>query len=208
MNRKSVLFIVLCLLLLARLEAQEFRLNNDPKPSYIKGQMTVTTSYSKSILDPFKIMEDNFVASTMTMRGGNVQVLYGINDWLECGLDLDVCYKSIFREKMCPDIDFHHPTFQCYLGETAKVHILSAFWPKFSVIDPYISGLVGALTTFSPKKWPEPQFSLYAQIGAGIRVNPFRHLGLFFEYGFTTKKTPYSLLGINVRFGGPKKWQY
>ena len=63
--------------------AQE-NLPRDPKPSYIKGQMTVTASYSKSILDPFKIMEDNFVASTMTMRGGNVQVLYGINDWLEC----------------------------------------------------------------------------------------------------------------------------
>ncbi|MBQ7551139.1 MAG: hypothetical protein IJT04_06400 [Bacteroidales bacterium] len=169
--------------------------------------MTVTASYSKSILDPFEIMKDNIIISTRAMKGGNIQVLYGVNNWLECGLDLDVCYKSIFREKMNPNVDFHHPTFQCYLGETAKIHLLSAFWPQFSFVDPYISGLIGVLTTFSPKGWPAAQYSFYGQLGAGLRVNPTRHLGLFAEYGITTKKTPYTLFGLNIRFGGPKKWQ-
>lgn len=206
MKRIFTILNVISLLCLANAKAQESRPVIE-KPPYIKGQMTVTASYSKNILDPFKIMEENLVSSTMTMRGCNVQVLYGVNNWLEYGVDLDVCYRSHFREKMYPDVEFYHPTFQCYLGETAKAHLLSAFWPNFSVIDPYISGLVGALTTFSPKKWPEPQFSLYAQIGAGVRVNPLRHFGLFCEYGISTKKTPYTLFGLNIRFSGPKKWQ-
>lgn len=177
------------------------------KSPYIKGQMTVTAAYSKSILDPFEIMKDNIIISTRAMKGGNIQVLYGVNNWLECGLDLDVCYKSIFREKMYPDVDFYHPTFQCYLGETAKIHLLKVFWPQLSFVDPYVSGLVGVLTTFSQKGWPAAQFSFYGQLGAGIRLNPTRHIGLFAEYGITTKKTPYTLFGINVRFSGLKKWQ-
>ena len=203
--KKTFLFLnVISLLFLTNANAQE----SQPicnMAFYIKGQMTVSVSYSKNILDPFKVMEENLIIPSI--RGGNVQVLYGVNNWLECGLDLDVCYKSIFREKMWPDVDFYHPTFQCYFGETVKAHLLAAFLPKFSVIDPYVSGLVGALTTFTSKVWPDPQFSIYAQIGAGIRVNPLRHFGLFYEYGITTKKTPYSLLGFNIRFRGPKKWQ-
>lgn len=204
MNKKALCFMAFCLLFMAKAGAQEsqpvYRI-----PFYIKGQMTVSTSYSKNILDPFKIMEENLLVSTM--KGGNVQVLYGVNNWLECGVDLDVCYKAYFREKTNPNVNFHHPTFQCYLGETAKAHLLAALWPKFSVIDTYVSGLVGALTTFSPQRWPTTQYSFYGQIGAGVRVNPFRHFGLFYEYGITTKKTPYSLFGFNIRFGGPKKWQ-
>ncbi len=206
MNEKKLLFFALFLFSLVRMEAQESRLT-DTQPTYIKGHMTVTAAYSKSILDPFEIMKDNIIISTRAMKGGNIQVLYGVNNWLECGLDLDVCYKSIFREKMNPNVDFHHPTFQCYLGETAKIHLLSAFWPQFSFVDPYISGLIGVLTTFSPKGWPAAQYSFYGQLGAGLRVNPTRHLGLFAEYGITTKKTPYTLFGLNIRFGGPKKWQ-
>ncbi len=204
MNREVFCYMAFCLLFLAKAGAQETH-PDDGKMPYIKGQMTVSASYSKNILDPFKIMEENLFTSSI--RGGNVQVLYGVSNWLECGLDLDVCYESHFREKMWPDVDFYHPTFQCYLGETAKAHLLPAFWPKFSVIDPYVSGLVGALTTFSSKEWPEPQFSLYAQIGVGIRVNPFRHMGLFYEHGVSTKKTPYTLFGIDIRFSGPKKWR-
>lgn len=206
MNEKKLLFFALFLFSLVRMEAQESRLT-DTQPTYIKGHMTVTAAYSKSILDPFEIMKDNIIISTRAMKGGNIQVLYGVNNWLECGLDLDVCYKSIFREKMNPNVDFHHPTFQCYLGETAKIHLLSAFWPQFSFVDPYISGLIGVLSTFSPKGWPAAQYSFYGQLGAGLRVNPTRHLGLFAEYGITTKKTPYTLFGLNIRFGGPKKWQ-
>ena len=206
MNEKKLLFFALFLFSLVRMEAQESRLT-DTQPTYIKGHMTVTAAYSKSILDPFEIMKDNIIISTRAMNGGNIQVLYGVNNWLECGLDLDVCYKSIFREKMNPNVDFHHPTFQCYLGETAKIHLLSAFWPQFSFVDPYISGLIGVLSTFSPKGWPAAQYSFYGQLGAGLRVNPTRHLGLFAEYGITTKKTPYTLFGLNIRFGGPKKWQ-
>ena len=206
MNEEKLLFFALFLFSLVRMEAQESRLT-DTQPTYIKGHMTVTAAYSKSILDPFEIMKDNIIISTRAMKGGNIQVLYGVNNWLECGLDLDVCYKSIFREKMNPNVDFHHPTFQCYLGETAKIHLLSAFWPQFSFVDPYISGLIGVLSTFSPKGWPAAQYSFYGQLGAGLRVNPTRHLGLFAEYGITTKKTPYTLFGLNIRFGGPKKWQ-
>ena len=203
--RKNI--FILAFMLMSSCAFAQDSLSRDTQPTYIKGHMTVTAAYSKSILDPFEIMKDNIIISTRAMKGGNVQVLYGINNWLECGLDLDVCYKSIFREKMNPNVDFHHPTFQCYLGETAKIHLLSAFWPQFSFVDPYISGLIGVLSTFSPKGWPAAQYSFYGQLGAGLRVNPTRHLGLFAEYGITTKKTPYTLFGLNIRFGGPKKWQ-
>ncbi|MBQ8957208.1 MAG: hypothetical protein IJ057_01680 [Bacteroidales bacterium] len=206
MKKIFIILSVISLLFLTNAKAQE----SNPvvgKSPYIKGQMTVTAAYSKSILDPFEIMKDNIIISTRAMKGGNIQVLYGVNNWLECGLDLDVCYKSIFREKMYPDVDFYHPTFQCYLGETAKIHLLKVFWPQLSFVDPYVSGLVGVLTTFSQKGWPAAQFSFYGQLGAGIRLNPTRHIGLFAEYGITTKKTPYTLFGINVRFSGLKKWQ-
>lgn len=205
MKKTFIILNAIGLLFLANAKAQE-SLPVYNLSFYIKGQMIVSASYSKSILDPFEIMKDNIIISTRAMKGGNIQVIYGVNNWLECGLDLDVCYKSIFREKIYPDVDFYHPTFQCYLGETAKIHLLSVFWPQFSFVDPYVSGLAGVLTTFSPRGWPSAQYSIYGQIGIGVRVNPVRHFGLFYEYGITTKETPYSLLGFSIRFGGPKKW--
>ena len=57
MNKTRRLLFALFLFIFVKMEAQESRLT-DTQPTYIKGHMTVTAAYSKSILDPFEIMDD------------------------------------------------------------------------------------------------------------------------------------------------------
>ena len=77
---------ILAFMLMSSCAFAQDSLSRDTQPTYIKGHMTVTAAYSKSILDPFEIMKDNIIISTRAMKGGNIQVLYGVNNWLECGL--------------------------------------------------------------------------------------------------------------------------
>lgn len=175
------------------------------KPAYINSQMSIAVSYSKNILIPYQRLEDRLAVNQI--RGVNAQVLYGINDWLELGIALDVCYKKKLLMKGWTYPNYILPTFQCRLGETAKAHLLSIFWPKFSLIDFYVSEFVGISSTFSTDGWPDTRYSFYAQVGIGSQINFSRHFGLFYEFGINHNRNHYSLFGLNIRFNGPKKWQ-
>ena len=173
---------------------------------YIKNQMAVSFSYSRNGFIPYKIMENDGL--TAVLRGANMEVLYGLNNWFELGVVVDVSYVKEFKKESglnCPT--FLLPTIQCYCGEISRVHLLTMFWPEFSFMDVYFSGMLGACGTFSTKKWPQPRHVFIAQGGAGVGINPSRHFGFFFEYGLNNRRNKYTLLGLNIRFGGPKKWR-
>ena len=172
---------------------------------YIHGQMSVSVSYNKNSFIPYKLLEH--IGMTGIMRGGNVQVMYGCNNWLELGVAMDACYANrLWRPSEAGGYYVTLPTMQCYVGQEAKAHLFSVFWPEFSLLDLYAVGMLGVTATISTQNLPT-RFCPLFQIGAGAELNPSRHFGLFCEYGINTKKNPYTLFGLNIRFGGPKKWQ-
>jgi hypothetical protein len=112
-------------------------------------------------------------------------------------------------------------------GLQAEVHPLSVFWPSFYFVDLYLRGELG-MRTISEKYIPEngkPYVDraknnfLYGG-SVGLAINPSRYFGLFYEmaYDNLNKKTNDPTIGsqkpkriqrfgLNVRFGGPKKWR-
>lgn len=177
----------------------------DNQLPYIRNQMSLSMSYSKVAFIPYRRMER--LGMTGQLKGGNIQVMYGYSDWLELGVALDACYASHFwRPAEEGGYDVQLPTIQCYVGQEAKAHLFSAFWPEFSLIDLYAAGLIGVSATISTQSWPT-RISPLVQIGAGAELNLSRHFGFYLEYGINHKADTYLLGGFNIRFGGPKKWQ-
>lgn len=200
---RETLYLLAVLLLPSMAFAQDSITLQNVRSCYIKNQMSVSVAYSRNTLIPYKIMEDRLAVNHI--KGVNVQVLYGINNWFECGVALDIGYIKKLQEQNWPYPNFVLPSLQGHLGGTAKAHLLSAIWPEFYFLDLYAAGMIGASATVSTGGWPDARLCFLAQVGAGAGVNFSRHFGVFAEYGINTKKNPYTLFGLNVRFGGPKK---
>ena len=175
---------------------------------YIRNQMSVSVSYSDMTMELF---HPNIVKGNL-IKGCDIRVLYGVNLWLEVGMMVDISFSN--RNMMRfpdPDLPIFHEMFayisvcQGYLGNAAKIHLLPLFWPSFSVLDIYVSSMVGGYCGYIPM-WSYAHVGFKAQLGAGANINLSRHFGLSFEYGIDNRANTYMLGGINIRFGGPKKW--
>jgi hypothetical protein len=100
-------------------------------------------------------------------------------------------------------------------GFNTKLHPLSLLFPNFTSIDVYFDGYLGAFS-YTSDYWPKTNKFLYGA-GVGIALYPTRHFGLFYERAYdnvnkitinqSNKVKPMNRFGINVRFGGPKKWR-
>lgn len=204
MMKKHLCFLLFLIVMASGIAQDSIVLRNRPS-GYIKNQKAVTVSYSKNTFIPFEIMEDKLLVNHV--RGVEAQVLYGINNWLECGVALNVGYVEKLHMEGWPYPNFVLPTIQGCFGEVAKAHLLSAFWPDFFVVDLFAVEKMGVSATISTKGWPDARLCFLAQIGVGAAINFSRHFGVCAEYGISSKKNPYTLFGLNVRFGGPRKWQ-
>ena len=130
-------------------------------------------------------------------------------------------YEIVEYEGTMDERDYHY-------GVDVELHPLAAFFPNFHWVDPYCRGELG-LRTITERYIPqyegyssEPIHSDFLYGGSlGLAINPIKYIGVFYEYAFDNlnktvvsngssyvyKTKPIHRFGINVRFGGPKKWQ-
>lgn len=132
----------------------------------------------------------------------SLRVHYGFNDWLEAGVIATFRKMNLTESKTT--------FFQCYAAE-AKAHLLPAvIKPSFHIVDVYATAQIGLI--HYPVGAIEGLHSVTKFCwggNAGLAFNPSRHFGLFGEYGYNSADyfKSYWRFGLNVRFGGPKKWQ-
>lgn len=131
----------------------------------------------------------------------SIGIHYGLNDWLEIGASSTLRKMNISNRVIF---------FQCHTAE-AKAHLLPAIIkPSFYIIDVYATAQVGL--SHYPNGGIEairPVTNFCWGGNVGLAFNPSRHFGLFGEYGYISADhfKNYSRFGLNIRFGGPKKWQ-
>ena len=118
-----------------------------------------------------------------------------------------------------------------HYGINVELHPLSLLLPNFYFVDVYCRGELGmrTITNHYIPDYQDTDFddftnSIYNDFliggSVGVAINPSRYFGLFYEYAYdnlnkktidhptgTKKSQPIHRFGINVRFGGPKKWQ-
>lgn len=177
---------------------------------FVKHRMTVSAAFTKM---PLKSFHPNILEGNM-IKGVDIKVLYGINGWLELGTACNVSLLKRtnvqFPDQENPSV-FHKtiiyaPIYQGYIGETAKAHLLSIFWPCFTMADIFVSAFAGGYYGYIPM-WSKGELGLNIQGGIGLGFNPSRNWGFYFEYGISNQTKTQMTFGINVRFNGPKKWQ-
>lgn len=126
----------------------------------------------------------------------------------------------------------YHSNYLAY-GLHVELHPIPLLFPSFYFIDIYAVARAGIQHYICGIKneWGHDPLqtresgslknaaSPYVAGGWGMAVNPFKHFGVFYEGTYNTltdfypikpssiKKHLYHRFGINIRFGGPKKWQ-
>ncbi|MBR6227982.1 MAG: hypothetical protein IKQ79_06785 [Bacteroidales bacterium] len=114
-----------------------------------------------------------------------------------------------------------------HYGFNVELHPLSIWMPSFHLIDPYCRGELG-LRTITKQYVPEIEDSYAERVhnsflyggSIGLAVNPSRYFGAFYELAYNNlnkemidffaneiRMKPIQRFGLNIRFGGPKKWQ-
>jgi len=136
----------------------------------------------------------------------------------------DTIYHPVVYEGKQTERYYHY-------GIDAELHPLSLLLPSFYIVDIYCRGELGMRTATEqyvpdyegPLTEPVRNSFLYGG-SVGVAINPSRYFGVFYElaYDNLNKKTkvidhelglaeltPKGMhrFGINIRFGGPKKWQ-
>ena len=130
----------------------------------------------------------------------------------------DTIYHPVAYEGKYIQHYFHY-------GIDAELHPLSLLLPNFYFVDVYCRGELGMRTVWDqyiPEYDDNSRHTLNNFLiggSVGIAINPSRYFGLFYELGYDNlnkqaadyyaerKAKSYHRFGINVRFGGPKKWQ-
>lgn len=118
-------------------------------------------------------------------------------------------------------------------GAQAKLHPLSPLLPGFYLIDVYALVRVGMHHYLCSvlNEWGDDSFREWCPSelkntglpcvagGCGVAVNPSKHFGLFYELAYNNIDKEYNSaegkmkaksihrFGLNIRFGGPKKWR-
>ena len=146
--------------------------------------------------------------SLMTIGGG-----YSVHD-------TDTTYHPVTFDGKMIERYYHY-------GIDVELHLLSLLLPNFYFIDMYCRGELGMRTVteqYIPDydaDYIDPVHNDFLIDGSlGVAINPSKYFGIFYEYAYNnlnkktinystgTKKTqPIHRFGINIRFGGPKKWQ-
>ena len=199
--RKSVYLLALLLL-----SCTAFAQTNLPFTSlkpFNKGNFKIDASYSRMMQNYTSLYYPDF----------RVDIGYGITNW---------CVVGVFG------------SFGIYennwltIGGGYSVHDTDTILlPNFYFIDMYCRGELGMRTVteqYIPDydaDYIDPVHNDFLIDGSlGVAINPSKYFGIFYEYAYDnlnkktinystgTKKTqPIHRFGLNVRFGGPKKWQ-
>ena len=157
---------------------------------------------------------------------------YGFTDWCMAGIYADYgkgnSFYGVGNSYWCQ----YRNNYIAY-GIQAKMHPITLLLPGFYFLDAYIllrAGMHHYICSFISEEGVDPfqesvsgslknDISPYISGGWGIAINPWKYFGIFYERTYNTlndyyeesanslKHHLYHRFGINVRFGGPKKWQ-
>lgn len=143
---------------------------------------------------------------------------YSLSKWIDAGFFVNsgtYKYQMTVSSNNIILFDGDSRDFFWKYGFNTKLHPLSLLFPNFTSIDVYFDGYLGAFS-YTSDYWPKTNKFLYGA-GVGIALYPTRHFGLFYERAYdnvnkitinqSNKVKPMNRFGINVRFGGPKKWR-
>ncbi len=190
MRKHKFTLVIAMLLPIVAAHAQ----NEDPKSlPYINNQFCISAKYVK-------------YSGSHSPVGLSFETLYGFNNWLEAGAYID---GKILERSGYYGINY---------AIEAKAHLFALLAdPSFYYADLYGIGRLGVSTHHLPnysssegdveaKNWS----SFYHSLGIGAAVNFSRHFGFCYElncFPFYANKMLNHSFGIQIRFGGPKKWR-
>ena len=156
------------------------------------------------------------------------EVGYGFFDWCVAGLYSEYGSHESMTAYGQDQMHVYNEHFVFY-GLHNELHPIAVFLPSFYFVDLYTIirvGMFHKVVRFEEKDLPQDYYvghsnasEAYCSGGWGIALNPSRYFGLFYERTYTSlgqnthgvseggKHHLYHRFGLNVRFGGPRKWQ-
>lgn len=209
MRKRRFLFVLLLLpcMIFAQGQAKPFN----------KGNVAINLGYERHIPD-----------ASFGVPKGCLEIGYGFTDWCVAGLYAEY---GTFENRVGLWSGSLHSYQQHFIfyGAYNKCHPVSLLLPNFYFFDLYSVlrfGLYHSIAVFEEDDINPTDYLLhyntcepYLAGGWGVAINPSRYFGFFYERTHNTLtdfyevSTPslkhhlYHRFGINVRFGGPKKWQ-
>ena len=223
--RKSI--YLLALLLLSCTAFTQSKMPFTSLKPFNKGNFKIDASYAK-------MMKNRLSIGYPELRIG---VGYGVTNWCVMGVfgsygtqnerfSISGGYDTISNTTIA-HFEGDLTTRYYRYGINVELHPLALLLPDFYFVDVYCRGELGIRTVsnhFEPE-YSNPYFKpiqsnfLYGG-DFGVAINPLRYFGLFYElcydnfnYQLTNLQTgdkkpkAFHRFGLNIRFGGPKKWQ-
>lgn len=203
--------------------------------SFNKGSIKIDASYSnlmqKHLLDPYPDFRMGVGYGLADWCVAGVFGSFGIHKYDMCanGETATMIGDSIVLVYNEQDaFDGKVTEFYYHYGFSVELHPIAIWAPDFQWVDPYCRGELGMRTVterFQPEyygKYAEPVRHNFLFGGSlGIAINPTRRFGIFYELAIDNvnkkldlhshsgeiKTQPMHRFGINVRLGGPRKWQ-
>ena len=224
--RKSV--YLLALLLLSCMAFAQTNLPFTSLKPFNKGNFKIDASYSRMMQKvPFSDYPDFRVGVGYGITNWCVVGVFGSFGTHESLMKIgggtmyngtDTIYEPLLFDGKMIERYYHY-------GIDAELHPLSLLLPNFYFVDVYCRGELGMRTVWDqyiPKYEDayKPIFNNFLIGGSiGIAINPSKYFGVFYEMGYDNlnkqaadyyaerKPKSYYRYGLNIRFGGPKKWQ-
>ncbi len=151
---------------------------------------------------------------------------YGFTDWCVAGIYTEYSTNTSMISIGGDDLHPYRNHF-VYYGLHNELHPIPLVLPGFYFIDVYSILRVGMHhqiciyeeDNLSPDYNTPSINKPYIAGGIGLAINPSKYFGFFYERTYSSLKPntfhenasnklrPYNRFGINIRFGGPKKWQ-
>ena len=221
------------LLALLLLSCTAFAQTNLPFTSlkpFNKGNFKIDASYSRMMQKvPFSDYPDFRVGVGYGITNWCVVGVFGSFGTHESRMTIGGGYSIHGSDTIYDPVVFDGNQIERYYhyGIDAELHPLTLLLPNFYFIDMYCRGELGMRTVteqYIPDydaDYIDPVHNDFLIDGSlGVAINPSKYFGIFYEYAYDnlnkktinystgTKKTqPIHRFGLNVRFGGPKKWQ-
>lgn len=108
---------------------------------------------------------------------------YGINNWAEAGLFTGFCQEKDTQTYANENV-FYDRFF--VMGADVKAHIINIFYPKFKLIDVYLSAkpyVIHERENIPMLGINDSYSKLFFNVYSGLSINVSSHFGLSFEYG-------------------------
>lgn len=220
------------LLALLLLSCTAFAQTNLPFTSlkpFNKGNFKIDASYSRMMQNYTSLYYPDFrVDIGYGITNWCVVGVFGSFGTHESRMNIGGGYSIHGTDTIYDPVVFNGKMIERYYhyGIDAELHPLTLLLPNFYFVDVYCRGELGMRTVTEqykpdydgPSAEPVRNNFLYGG-SVGLAINPSKYFGVFYELAFDNlnkeykpkigeiKAKAFHRFGLNIRFGGPKKWQ-